>query len=272
MWKWEADNAKAVMVMVHGAGEHHGRYSWLIEMWRAAGFHVIMGDLPGQGTSTRRRGHIDSFDEYIEAVEMWLKEAFTYELPVFLLGHSMGGLIAIRSMQEKHFPVAAVLLSSPALGLVEPPPKRLEMASKALNAVLPGAMFDSHLKPGMGTRNREINEMDENDSLIVRKVSVRWYRELVQAIKQASEQVLNFPDVPVLLFQGGEDKIIDKVLVREFFDKLPVNEKMYKEWAGLYHEVFNDPEREQVFEMAKSFVDMTLENLAWEKKLQNEQE
>jgi len=65
MWKWEADGeAKAVIVMVHGELEHHGRYGWLIEQWRLAGFHVIMGDLPGQGLTSRvNRGHIESFDD-----------------------------------------------------------------------------------------------------------------------------------------------------------------------------------------------------------------
>lgn len=58
MHKWEAVNPKGVIVMVHGAAEHHGRYRWLIEMWRSVGMHVIMGDLPGQGLTTRRRGHI----------------------------------------------------------------------------------------------------------------------------------------------------------------------------------------------------------------------
>ncbi len=91
MHKWEAVNPKGVIVMVHGAAEHHGRYRWLIEMWRSVGMHVIMGDLPGQGLTTRRRGHILSFDEYVYEVEEWVREAQKYDLPIFLLGHSMGG-------------------------------------------------------------------------------------------------------------------------------------------------------------------------------------
>lgn len=258
MWRWEADDARAAIVMVHGASEHHGRYKWLIEMWRSAGMHVIMGDLPGQGTSTRKRGHIDSFDDYINEIEVWVEEGLKYGKPVFLLGHSMGGLAVIRTMQEKHLPVEAVLLSSPALGLVEPPPKRLEWLSKGLNFVIPSMRFASHLEPGIATRNKEIQELDKNDSLYVRKVSVRWYREFVKAMKLAYETQDKFPDKPVYLFQAGADKIVDKVIVKEWFDKLKVSEKMYKEWNGLYHEVFNEPEREQVFAMAKSLIDMKL--------------
>lgn len=258
MWTWKAENPRATIVMVHGASEHHGRYKWLMEMWRSIGFNVVMGDLPGQGTSTRRRGHIDRFDEYIEAIEEWFKEAQSYQLPVFILGHSMGGLAVIRTMQEKILPVDAVVLSSPCLGLVEPPPKHLEFLSKGLNILFPALRLNSHLEAGLATRNKDVIDMDENDSLMVRKVSVRWYRELVKAMRLAFKTIGKFPNVPVLLLQGGDDKIVDKVVVKEWFDKLKVQEKLFKEWEGLYHEVFNEPEREEVFLFTQQYIEMHL--------------
>ena len=100
MWNYEAEEAKAVIVIVHGAMEYHGRYEAVAEMWNHIGYHVVMGDLPSHGTTSRNRGHIDSFDEYIEEVKLWVKEARKYRLPIFLFGHSMGGLIVIRMMQE----------------------------------------------------------------------------------------------------------------------------------------------------------------------------
>src|SRR5690625_2767317 len=75
MWKWEVAEPRGVVVMVHGAGEHHARYGWLCENWNKHGFEVIMGDLPGQGKSQGKRGHIQSFNQYIDAVEEWLNEA-----------------------------------------------------------------------------------------------------------------------------------------------------------------------------------------------------
>jgi lysophospholipase len=260
MKKWEAENAKAVMVIVHGAAEHHGRYKWLVEMWRSSGVHVIMGDLPGHGTTTRsRRGHIDQFDEYIFEVESWLKEAFKYELPVFLLGHSMGGLVVIRALQEKHIPLKGVILSSPCLGLAEYPPKVLEWLSKGLNYVFPKMRFDTNLTVEKATRNKDVREQDENDSLYITKVSVRWYQELLKAMKLAFQNIDKLPDIPILLMQAGEDKIVNKVLVKEWFDKLHAAEKTYKEWKDLYHEIFNEPEREEVFKYAKHFVELHTE-------------
>lgn len=259
MWKWEAEHAKAVIVMVHGASEHHGRYTWLIEQWRKEQFHVAMGDLPGQGTTSRKqRGHIHSFNDYIETIDEWVRNVTDYELPIFLFGHSMGGLAVIRALQEKTLPVTAVILSSPCLGIVEPPPKPLDILSKGLNVIMPSLRLRSHLEPGLGTRNEEIKERDKHDSLYVRKVSIRWYRELVQAIKLAHNKAANFPNIPLLIHQAGDDKIVDKHMVRQFFDTLPLDEKMYKEWEGLYHEVFNEPERDIVFHLTKHFAAMRL--------------
>jgi len=259
MWTWKAETGKAVIVMIHGAAEHHGRYKWLIEMWRLSGFHVVMGDLPGQGTTSRSRGHIDSFDEYIEVVEEWIREAKTYNLPIFLLGHSMGGLVAIRALQEKCLDVNAVILSSPCLGLVHKPNRAVDMLSKGLNVVLPKIRFDSKLNVKIATRNKEVQEMDENDSLYVTKVSVRWYRELMKAIEQAFEQIHKFPHLPLLLMQGGDDKIVDKDTVMKWFNQLELPEKSFKLWEGFYHEIFNEPERELVFDMAKRFVEAHLQ-------------
>lgn len=265
MWKWEAEGeAKAVIVMVHGAMEHHRRYGWLIEMWRMAGFHVIMGDLPGQGMTTRsRRGHIDSFDEYIIEVKDWVQAAYRYDLPVFLLGHSMGGLIAIRLLQEERLNLAGVILSSPCLGLVHSPSKFLDILSHGLNVVFPSLRISSGLTVEMATRNQDVRDVDSNDSLYITQVSVRWYRELAEAIKQAFLKIEITQDVPMLVMQAGDDKIVNKVPVKEWFNHTPLSEKRFKEWPKFYHEIFNEPERNDVFEYAKDFVSSQLKAIGY---------
>lgn len=265
MWKWEAEGtAKAVIVIVHGAMEHHGRYKWLVQMWKSAGYHVVMGDLPGQGmTSRANRGHIDSFDEYIEEVKKWLDAAYEYSLPVFMLGHSMGGLITIRLLQEEELDIAGVILSSPCLGLKNQPPKLLNSLSKVLDMVYPTYRVDSRMGPELVTRNKDMQESDLNDSLYVTKVSIRWYRELVEAIKEAFEGIPDTQDIPLLLMQGGEDLVVDKKAVREWFNYSLLSEKQLKEWPKLYHEIFNDPEREDVFRYALSFVETRLRILGY---------
>lgn len=257
----KTENAKAVVVLVHGAGEHHRRYDWLVSKWLAANFHVVLGDLPGQGESSRRRGHIDSFDQYIETIEKWVKAAHEFNLPVFLLGHSMGGLAAIRTVMEKQLSLAGVILSSPCVGLVNPPKKSMELLTKMLNPIVPSLRLSSNLEPGLGTRNKDFHARDLEDPLMVKKVSIRWYRELDKAMKIANEGARSFLDLPTLVVQAGDDRIIDKRAVRNWFNRIPSTDKAYKEWEHFYHEVFNEPEREIVFKSALSFVELRLDLL-----------
>ncbi|WP_028399744.1 alpha/beta hydrolase [Ectobacillus panaciterrae] len=258
MRKREAEEAKAAIVIVHGAMEHHGRYLPLADMWTSKGYHVVMGDLPGHGTTSRRRGHINHFDEYIEEVKVWIKEAQAYKLPLFLLGHSMGGLIVIRTLQETGMEVDGVILSSPCLGVLSQPPVYLRVASKVLNVVAPKLLVASNLTVEMATRNKEIRDAMENDSLYLRKVSVRWYSELVKGIKNAYKHQDKFPNVPLLLMQACEDKIVDKTVVRKWFDQLNINDKAYKEWEKCYHELFSEYEQNEVFALAYHFAEAHL--------------
>ncbi|TDQ40292.1 alpha/beta hydrolase [Aureibacillus halotolerans] len=259
MWVFETEApVKGVVVIVHGAVEHHGRYMWVKEQWLADGFHVIMGDLPGQGLSKRKRGHILHFEEYIEEVLRWLEEAQRFLLPIFLLGHSMGGLTAVRLLQKHTIPLAGVILSSPALGLKIGPSAPLDALSKGLNLIIPQLQMSPGITPQIATRNRDICESDVNDSLMLTKVSVRWYRELARSIQLSFKELLDFPDLPLLIMQGGNDKIVEKSSVMRWFNALPSTEKMYKEWPGLYHEIFNEPEREQVYRFAQQFASMHL--------------
>lgn len=265
MWKWEAEgNARAVIVIVHGAMEHHRRYGWLIEQWRNSGFHVVMGDLPGHGLTTRsRRGHIDSFEEYVDEVKKWIDASFQFDLPVFLIGHSMGGLITLRLLQKERLNVAGVILSSPCLGLVNKPSPILHGATFILNKVFPALRVSSGISLDMVTRNEDVRELDLKDTLYVKKISVRWYRELEDAMKNAFVMIKRTQDTPLLVVQSGDDRIVDKEKVRNWFNSVPLSEKRFKEWPKCYHEVFNEPEREEVFLYVKDFVEGQLKGLGY---------
>ena len=102
-----------------------------------------------------------------------------------------------------------------------------------------------------------------NDSFYVTKVSVRWYRELIEAIKEAFEEIPDLQDVPLLVMQGGDDRVVDKKAVREWFNYNQLSEKQFKEWPNLYHEIFNEPEREDVFKYALGFVETRLRILGY---------
>lgn len=250
-----AEDAKATIVLVHGAFEHSARYEWLAKRWQEEGYNCLYADLPAHGEYDGPQGHIDSFDEYIEEVTTWINQAQHLGKPIFLVGHSMGGLITIRTLEEKQLPIKGVVLSSPCLGLENPPPKIMQQLTKLLARVTPKMKFNGNLNPEHVTRDGAMRERDQQDRLILRKVSVRWFRELDRGMDKAFERIETYPNLPTLVMQAGHDKIVDRTCTKKWYDQLPIHEKNYQEWENLYHEIFNDPEKEDVFQYALRFVE-----------------
>lgn len=120
----------------------------------------------------------------------------------------MGGLVAIEWVKQQRNPrITGIILSSPCLGLQIKVNKALDLASKGLNVIAPSLKVDSGLSIDMATRNEDVIEADQNDSLYVRKVSVRWYRELLKTIESAMVPTEAFLKVPLLVMQAGDDKL-----------------------------------------------------------------
>ncbi|RPF50258.1 alpha/beta hydrolase [Aquisalibacillus elongatus] len=256
----ESKNPKAVIVAVHGAFEHSGRYEWLFDRFNHFGYHVVAGDLPGQGKTNGKRGHIKSFTEYIVTVLSWLDEAKKYELPVFLFGHSMGGLTAIRAAQLYKPDVAGIILSSPALGMKNGLARPVYYLSKILNVATPSVRFKTGVKTEVATRNEGYNAHDVSDPLFLRKVSVRWYHEFEKAIAHAHKDIKKYPnDVPTILLQGGVDHLVDIDAVKEWFNGIDTTEKSIKIWENLYHEILNEPERDQVLDDVINFINQHID-------------
>ncbi|TGB02152.1 alpha/beta hydrolase [Halobacillus salinus] len=254
MKTWNVEDCKATIVIVHGAFEHSGRYETLAREFQKDGFTVIYGDLPGQGETDGKAGHIKSFQQYIEAVGSWIEGADASK-PVFLLGHSMGGAVAIRTMQTLKPNVRGVILSSPAAGILNGAGQPLEAISKLLDKVTPSMRVKSPMKPEAVTRNKKVIEQDLQDPLILDKVSVRWYHEFRRAIKQAFKQIEEFPDVPLLIMQAEEDKMVDVEKTKEWFNQVNLKEKQYKQWPNLYHELYNEPEWKEVYRYTIDFIE-----------------
>lgn len=240
-------NSRGSLLLVHGAGEHIGRYSWAVEQWNQAGYDVWGGDLPGYGQNEGKRGHIDRFEDYIEAVNGWydrLRSASPH-LP-FVFGHSLGGLVVARFMETKEREVAGVILTSPCFAVKVKVPAWKEMIAKTLNVLYPSLVLASEIRPHEVTRNQEIVLQTVADPLNAKGASVRWYRELMNHIEHNWRERGSFPDVPFIIHQAGDDIITDKMEARKWFESVHLQDKSFREWPGLYHEVLNEPERQFV--------------------------
>lgn len=245
---WPVEQERGCIVIVHGAGEYFARYYWLANKLNEAGYSVIGGDLPGLGRSKGRKGHIGRFEEYYAALDEWTTEAKRRQRPLFLLGHSMGGLIVTRYAETAQPDVDGIILSSPCLGLARRISPALVGMASVLNRVSPALRLSAGIKADEVSRDRDVTLKYIEDPYITTKVSVRWYKEMEKAMRLAAEEAKRYPDVPTLVMQAGADKIVNAATTKAWAKKLPVSVKQYIEWPDCYHEIFNEPEKEEVVE------------------------
>lgn len=246
----QVEQPKGTVVIIHGSGEYFGRYQWVAKKLNEAGYCVFGGDLPGLGRSYGKKGHIDHFADYYHIVNQWVNEARKIQEPVFLFGHSMGGLLVIRYLERYPSEVLkGVIVTSPCLGLVRKVSPFLEGMVGIFNRFHPSLCLPSGIRPEHVSRDPAIVHQYQTDPLIIKKVSVRWYLELKKEMELSIEETDLYPSIPTLVMQAGKDQIVDQRKTKNWVERMYNNSPIqYIEWPELYHELFNEPEKEEVFE------------------------
>lgn len=265
MWKWETENdAKGVVVIAHNILEHTGRYAYVITMLRRNGYHVIMGDLPGQGhTSRANKGQIDDFNTYHENLLEWIKIANEYKIPTFVLGVGLGGLIVLNLLEKAELPIEGVMLLSPMLELRKTGKGRKNKIISNLGKMSKDTRFKVGISSQDLTRNDEIIDETDNDGLMLKKVTYRWYNLIVEKMKETMDHIKDIKPLPALIMYGTEDKILETDAIIELKDKLASNELYFKAWNGLYHEIHNEPERDQVMRYVLTFLNNSVNTMGF---------
>ncbi|GGI34059.1 MULTISPECIES: alpha/beta fold hydrolase [Staphylococcus] len=265
MWKWETENdAKGVVVIAHNILEHTGRYAYVITMLRRNGYHVIMGDLPGQGqTSRANKGQIDDFNTYHENLLEWIKIANEYKIPTFVLGVGLGGLIVLNLLEKAELPIEGVMLLSPMLELRRTGKGRKNKIISNLGKMSKDTRFKVGISSQDLTRNEEIIDETDNDGLMLKKVTYRWYNLIVEKMKETMDHIKDIKQLPALIMYGTEDKILETDAIIELKDKLASNELYFKAWNGLYHEIHNEPERDQVMRYVLTFLNNSVNTMGF---------
>jgi len=249
VFHWEKEPIKGAIVLVHGTGEHHGRYAHVVQALNDYGYQVWAGDLPGWGRADGRKGHIDSFDDYLVTVDSWVTTARKHlpeKMPLYLLGHSMGGLVAVRYAEVYGSGrLDGLILSSPCLQLKLAVPRWKVQLAGYLDRMWPTLRIANGITPEMVTRDATVRMQYQTDPLNYPKTSVRWFNELLRAMDLAWRES-NQLQLPTLIMQAGADQLVDPVAVATFAREMPYSKKQYMEYDGFYHEIFNEPERERV--------------------------
>lgn len=243
---WEPGRQKGTLAIVHGYGEHSGRYRDFARWLGKNGWRAVACDLPGHGKSPGRRGHIRRFSDYLSAVEALLRET-ARDAPVFLLGHSLGGLIAARYVEMKADSVSGLILSSPFFGLAMPVPAWKRVLARLLSRLWPSFSLPSGIKPEDLSHDPEVVEAYRSDPLVHRVATARWFTEVLTAQALVWEDAESI-EVPVLIVQGEEDRLADVAATRRFAAACGAPDLTFKLYGGLYHETLNELKRERVWE------------------------
>ena len=240
--------ARAIVVISHGLGEHGGRYAGLASRLVDKGYAVYAIDHRGHGRSSGRRANIERFDYVVADLGAFVGQAKREhpDASVVLLGHSMGGAIALACALKHQDVLRALVLSAPALAAGEALPAFKLWLVRLLSSVSPntGAL---KLPPAAVSRDSAVVRAYESDPLVFHgAVPARTLAELLQAM-QRLQQTAHELRIPVLVQHGTADSLVPLAAVYPVYQRLGVAEsRSLQVYEGLYHEVYNEPERDRV--------------------------
>lgn len=247
---WPPEKARAVLLVLHGLAEHSGRYLHVGARFADAGYAVYALDHRGHGRSPGPRVHVAAFDEFLDDVDALrdVAEARHPGRPLVLVGHSHGGLVALRYALAHPGGLAAVVLSSPLLGVhaaTRASPGLVALA-RVLSVLWPGVLLPNHVDASLLSHDPDVVRAYETDPLVSHRVSPRWFTSSMSAMRQAHEAASRLA-VPLLLMVSGGDRIVDPEASLRFAAQAPADKLQLVLWEGLYHEMFNELEQETVF-------------------------
>jgi alpha-beta hydrolase superfamily lysophospholipase len=260
---WQPEEAPtAVVCLVHGIGEHSGRYTHVAEALCAAGYAVCAYDLRGHGRSGGPRGHASTYDTMLDDIELLLKEASQRYAgrPQFLYGHSLGGNLVLNYALRRCLPLQdsrclplqdsrrptlqGVVATSPALRIAVVPPAFKLWLGQIFYQVWPTLTLPTGLPLAGLSRDPHVIENYRADPLVHDLASARFALDFLNAGEWALEHAAEFP-LPLLLVHGTADTLTSVQASHDFAAQAGARCTL-KLWEGLYHETHNEPEKAEV--------------------------
>ena len=240
-------NPKACLMVVHGLAEHSGRYMNLVHKFVPLGYALYALDHIGHGQSEGERVYVDRFDDFITPLKTFfdLIKRWQPDMPVFLVGHSMGGLIGAAYLLEYQDKLAGAVLSGPGVKISDNISSTTIALGKLLSVLIPKAGLIQLDASGV-SKDQAVVDAYVNDPLVYTgKTTARLAAELLKTMQRVTDQASKI-QLPLMIVQGSEDKLVDPGGAPMLYNAVSSEDKSLKVYDGLYHEVFNEPEREQV--------------------------
>lgn len=248
-----ASQARGSVVIMHGLGEHSGRYRHVAAFFNECGLSVRCYDHRGHGRSQGKRGDVINGDPMLQDAEIIIDDFSTrYAEPPFLFGHSMGGLFAARFALSHLSPLRGLILSSPALAL------RLSAFEakmlKVLQTLAPSLAVSNGVSPALLSHDAKVVAAYKADPLVHRKISARLLTSMLSSIVYCQAHAGTLA-IPALLLVAGGDRLLDPEGSKRFFAKLPAGMAQMHVYEGMYHEIFNELDAERPFADLRMWLD-----------------
>ncbi len=247
---WLPDGeVKAVLLIVHGVGEYCERYTNVVNHFVPLGYAVYGLDHIGHGKSGGEREMIDRFEDFIEPLMTYTRmvKGWHPEKPVFIYGHSMGGLITSFHLLDHQADFKGAIISAPAVKVPDNISPMVITIGKVLSAIAPKAGLIG-LDTSYLSHDKTVVDAYNADPLVFHgKMPARLSAEMLRAMARVTAEAGKI-SLPVFILQGGGDKIVDPAGAPMLYEKVSSKDKTLKVYEGLYHEVHNEPERGKLFE------------------------
>lgn len=253
---WEPKNeVRGAICLVHGLGEHIGRYEHTAEHFSSHGYAFLGVDLLGHGRSPGERGHVGKYEHIMEQVGELLKRADEMfpSAPLFLYGHSMGGNIVLNYLARRKPSLAGAVVTSPWLQLTSPIPRVAVGLMQLLVRVKPALARPNGLASTNLSRDKQVAADYEADPLVHNLITVQTFVELTKAAEWVMANPQNIRS-PLLLMHGSADNITDPEASRSLAENIG-STCIFKLWEGAYHELQNELDKDHVLDTITAWLD-----------------
>lgn len=244
---WEVAGARAAVVVVHGLGEHSGRYEQFGVRMAGYGFSTYAFDQRGHGASEGRRGHVRAFDVLLQDLDRFRREVqglADARTPLFLLGQSLGGLIVLRYQEEYNTVFNGAIVAAPWLATAMTVPRWKVTLAAAVSKLLPALPFGSGLRAEDLSHDPDAVEAYRGDPRVHGRITPRLFVEASAAMGLVLQRADQLRD-PLLFLIPGDDRVVDAQKGLQFARQLPADLTTIKLYPGMYHEVLNEVDRQR---------------------------
>ncbi len=251
---------RAVIALVHGIGDHSGRYMNIVNHLVSNEYGVYGYDLRGHGNSPGQRGHIDSWVEYRIDLLNFLRMIRAQQSGslIFLMGHSMGALIALDFILSENEKLAGTIISGAPIEPVGVAKPYKVVLARILSRVYPRFPIDLGLDNDAISRIPSVVRSYQDDPLVHGKISARWGTELLSALESVKMWGASIT-IPFLMIHGEADRLNSAQGAKEFFDRIRAYDKEFISYPAGYHELHNDLDNETMLSDLLNWINQHME-------------